>query len=131
MLNINTTDAVPIWKQIEDEVRRLIAVGRLEPGGSIPSVRDMAKELRVNPATVARAYQRLTDAGILMVRRGEGTFVSESPTPLRKSERRETLAAAAIKYVSLAITTGASLDEAIEEVRSAFAQLNGGDRRKQ
>ncbi|HEY5609654.1 MAG TPA: GntR family transcriptional regulator [Thermoanaerobaculia bacterium] len=131
MLNINPTDAVPIWKQIEDEMRRLIAIGTLITGGPVPSVRDMARDLRVNPATVAKAYQHLTDAGLLMVKRGEGTFVAESPPHVKKSERREALAAAALKYASLASTIGAGSGEAIREVEAAFEQLgNGAERRK-
>ncbi|HEY0787917.1 MAG TPA: GntR family transcriptional regulator, partial [Thermoanaerobaculia bacterium] len=74
MLQINPTDSVPIWKQIEEEVRRLVALGAFKPGTAVPSVRELAQRLRINPATVAKAYQRLTDAGVLAVRRGEGTF---------------------------------------------------------
>lgn len=128
MLNINTTDAVPIWKQIEDEIRRLVAAGRLEAGGYVPSVRDLAKELRVNPATVAKAYQRLTDAGVLAVKRGEGTFVAEVPAHLRKTERKEALASAATKFASLAMTIGASEQEAVSEIEAAFRRLNGSSK---
>lgn len=130
MLNINPTDAVPIWKQIEDEVRRLIALGRLIPGSAVPSVRDMARELRVNPATVAKAYQSLTDSGLLAVKRGEGTFVAEAPAQLRKSQRKETLAAAATRYASLAMTVGASEEEAISEIEAAFRRLGNGSHEK-
>ena len=61
MFAINPTDPAPIWRQIEEGVRRLIALGALQPGASVPSVRDLAKDLRVNPNTVARAYQRLAE----------------------------------------------------------------------
>ena len=81
-LAIDPTDAVPIWKQIEDGVRRLVVAGVLAPGAAVPSVRELARELRVNPATVSKAYQRLTDAGVLEVRRGEGTFVADRPVGL-------------------------------------------------
>jgi GntR family transcriptional regulator len=69
-LRVDPRDAVPIWRQIEDGVRRLVAAGALSPGATVPSVRDLARDLRVNPATVSKAYQRLTDAGVLEVRRG-------------------------------------------------------------
>ena len=77
MFAINTADPAPIWKQIEEGMRRLIALGALKPGAAVPSMRDLARDLRVNPNTVARAYQRLTEAGVLAVRRGEGTFVAD------------------------------------------------------
>lgn len=129
MLKIDTTDAVPIFRQIDDEIRRLIAVGALPPGGAIPSVRDLARELRVNPATVAKAYQKLTDAGVLMVKRGEGTFVSDTMPASRKSERRDALRAAAEKFTGAAMTIGANLDEATGELESAWSRIGGRDER--
>lgn len=129
MLEINPTDAVPIWKQIEDEIRRLLAVGMLVPGGPVPSVRDLSRDLRVNPATVSKAYQHLTAVGLLEVRRGEGTYVAEAPAPMKKSERRDALAAAAVRYVSLAITMGASCEEALDEFEAARERLDGTGRR--
>lgn len=126
MLRVNPADAVPIWRQIEEGVRRMIALGTLPAGDPVPSVRDLARELRVNPATVSRAYQRLTDAGVLTVRRGEGTFVSENGPTMRKSERRHALREGAIRYASLAITTGANLSEAVAELESAFRNLGIG-----
>src|SRR5258708_12526354 len=91
MFAINPTDPAPIWRQIEEGVRRMIALGALQPGASVPSVRDLAKDLRVNPNTVARAYQRLTEGGVLAVKRGEGTYVAEEPVKPRKNERNKAL----------------------------------------
>jgi GntR family transcriptional regulator len=129
MLKIDTKDATPIFRQIDDEIRRLVAIGALPPGGAIPSVRDLARELRVNPATVAKAYQKLTDAGVLTVRRGEGTFVSENLPAARKGERREALRSAAEKFAGTAMTAGASLDEATGEVEAAWGRAASRDER--
>ena len=130
MLEINPSDAVPIWRQIEDEIRRLLAAGTLVPGGPVPSVRDLARDLRVNPATVSKAYQHLMIAGLLEVRRGDGTYVVEAPPQMRKSERRDALAAAAVRYVSLAFTMGADREEALKEFEGACERLDGHTRRK-
>lgn len=130
MFNINPSDAVPIWKQIEDEVRRLITIGTLREGDVVPSVRDLARDLRVNPATVAKAYQRLSDAGVLAVKRGEGTFVSAAPRPLPKGRKQEALSTAALRYVSLAHTIGASTEEAVDEVEAAAEKIEESSRRK-
>src|SRR3954469_10501602 len=116
MFDINPANASPIWLQIEEGVRRMIALGSLSPGESVPSVRDLAKSLRVNPNTVARAYQRLTDAGVLAVKRGEGTFVFATPSHPRKSERNEKLRDAATAYAGPAISVGASLEDASGEL---------------
>ena len=130
MFDINPANAAPIWRQIEEGMRRMISLGSLTPGAAVPSVRELAQTLRVNPNTVARAYQRLTDAGVFAVRRGEGTFVAAEPVPLKKSERNETLRDAASRYAGTAVAVGASLDEAVEELESSFDRLVREHRRK-
>lgn len=126
MLQVDPADAVPIWRQIEDGIRRLVASGALSAGKAIPSVRDLSRELRVNPATVARAYQRLTEEGLLTVHRGEGTFVSDTIPAVPAPERRRALTDGATKYASLAVTVGAPRREAVEAVEDAFARLQAG-----
>jgi GntR family transcriptional regulator len=128
MLRIDPRDAVPIWKQIEEGVRRLVGSGGIPPGGALPSVRDLARELRVNPMTVSKAYQRLTDAGVLEVRRGEGTFVATEPPQLSRTEKSRTLREAASRYASVAATLGVSRDDAAREVAAAWigAARGGG-----
>ena len=130
MFAINPTDPAPIWRQIEEGVRRLIALGALQPGASVPSVRDLAKDLRVNPNTVARAYQRLTEGGVLAVKRGEGTYVADEPVQPKKAERNEALRDAATRYASTAIAVGSELDDAVDELESAFERVVREHRRK-
>jgi GntR family transcriptional regulator len=130
VFDINPSDASPIWRQIEEGMRRLIAVGALAPGAPVPSVRDLARDLRVNPNTVSRAYQRLTDAGVLSVRRGDGTYVADEPAQLKKSERNELLRDAATRYASAAISAGVELDEAVDELTSAYRRMEREHRRR-
>jgi GntR family transcriptional regulator len=122
-LRVDPADATPIWRQIEDGLRRLVASAAIEPGGAVPSVRDMARSLRVNPATVAKAYQRLADAGVLTVRRGEGTFVASAPPAMRPSDRSRELREAASRYVAVASTMGSSLDEALRAIERVWDGL--------
>jgi len=119
-LRIDPTDATPIWSQIEEGLRRLVASGALAPGAVVPSVRDLARELRINPATVAKAYQRLTDAGVLTVRRGDGTYVAEKPPAMSKAERARLLREAAVRYASLAATAGVTAEDAVAAVEAAW-----------
>lgn len=131
MLTIDAKDAVPIWKQIEQGVRRLVASRALRPGSVVPSVRDLARDLRVNPMTVSKAYQRLTEQGVLEVRRGEGTYVAAGPPTVPAAERARTLHAAAVRLVSVAATLGATREEAAGAVRSAWDVIvakRGGER---
>ena len=122
-LSVDPSDAVPLWKQIEENVRRLVASGAMKPGSAMPSVRDLARDLSINPATVAKGYQRLVDTGILAVKRGEGTFVAEKPPALPRGEREKELEGGATRYASLAVTLGVSSDEAVERVKSSFGFL--------
>jgi GntR family transcriptional regulator len=124
-LRIDPRDAIPIWHQIEVGVRRLVAAGTLRPGFAVPSIRDLAQELSVNPATVAKAYQRLVAAGVLSVRRGEGTFVADHP-PASNGARTHELTAAAVRYASVALSLGASRTQAVECVKDALTKLKGG-----
>jgi GntR family transcriptional regulator len=95
----------------------------MKPGSAMPSVRDLARDLSINPATVAKGYQRLVDAGILAVKRGEGTFVAQKPPALPRGEREKELEGGAMRYASLAVTIGAAPDEAVERVRHALGDL--------
>src|SRR6476660_1875697 len=127
-LNVDPSDSTPIWSQIEEGLRRLVASSALPAGAAVPSVRDLAKELRVNPATVAKAYQRLADAGVLTVRRGEGTYVADAPPAMGRVERAKTLQEAASRYASVGMTIGAEKPEAVRELESAWRHLRGGSR---
>jgi GntR family transcriptional regulator len=125
-LRVDPSDATPIWSQIEEGVRRLVASGALTAGSAVPSVRELARDLRVNPATVAKAYQRLTEAGVLAVRRGEGTFVAQTPPAMGRAERRRELSDGATRYASLAATLGSTADEAAGELSAAWKRLSVG-----
>lgn len=125
-LHVDPAEAVPIWRQIEDGVRLLIAIGALAPRGSLPSVRDLARQLQVNPATVSKAYRRLTDAGVLVVRRGEGTFVADEPPELSNAAVHHELRTGAVRYAVLARTLGADQPTAAVELANAWNDLESG-----
>ena len=86
-------------------------------------MRDLARDLQVNPATVSKAYQRLTDAGVLAVRRGDGTYVSTAPPVLTLDERQRKLRDGAVRYVSLAATLGADEEETAVALATAWRGL--------
>lgn len=115
-------DGGPIWRQIEEGMRRLISSRRLRSGDTVPSVRELARVLSITPNTVERAYQRLIAAGVLVSRRGRGTFVAgiaEAP-----SDRERMLQEAATRYATMASAVGAPLDEAVDELAAAYRRLD-------
>jgi len=125
-LTIDTHDSRPIWRQIEEGIEQLVASRALPPGAAVPSVRDLALELRINPATVAKAFQRLVDAGLLETRRGAGTFVAERPPALPARARRERLADAARRLAAVAVTLGAGDAETHEALDAELDRLRHG-----
>jgi GntR family transcriptional regulator len=122
-LRIDPKDPRPIWRQIEETVRHLVASGSLAAGTGVPSVRDLARELQVNPATVSKAYQRLTDAGVLAVKRGDGTYVADVPPSFSSAERAARLRREALRYAGIAATLGASREEAATLLETAWEEL--------
>ncbi|MGE5125713.1 MAG: GntR family transcriptional regulator [Betaproteobacteria bacterium] len=121
-IRVDPTLPTPIWSQIEEAVRYLVASGALAPGDLMPSVRDLAREQRINPNTVAKAYQRLVEAGVLETRRGEGTFVAEKPPAMPPGERARVLREGATRLATLAVNLGASRAEATSALQAAWPE---------
>jgi len=90
-LTINPSDGVPLYLQLVQQIKRLIATGRLEPDSELPPVRVLAQQLLINPNTVVRAYRELETAGLIYKRRGAGTYVSEARVPFSGEECRRLL----------------------------------------
>jgi GntR family transcriptional regulator len=86
-LHISANDGVAIYLQIVNQVKYLVAAGRLNPGEELPPIRVLAEQLLINPNTVARAYRELEIAGIVEKRRTAGTYVSDQGSPLARRER--------------------------------------------
>jgi GntR family transcriptional regulator len=91
-LHVSTGDGVPIYLQIANQVKHLVASGRLSFGDEIPPIRVLAQQLLVNPNTVARAYLELEREGVVVKRHGSGTYISESGSPLARKVRLKVLA---------------------------------------
>jgi GntR family transcriptional regulator len=134
-IHLDTQAPEPLWRQIEQGVERLVAAGTWSRGAAVPSVRDLSRELRVNPATVAKAYQLLRGRGLLTSRRGEGTYVAEEPPRLSPRQLQETLREAALRLASVGHSLGASEDQTCSALKAAWAEfepttapLEGGPR---
>ncbi len=86
--SVNPKSGLPIYLQITEQIRRGVAAGILLPGDQLPSVRELAARLLVNPNTVARVYRDLERDGLLETRRGQGTFVGAEAVSMAEGERR-------------------------------------------
>jgi GntR family transcriptional regulator len=90
-IRVSPDDGLPIYLQIVNQVKYLIASGRLTAGEEIPPIRVLAQQLLVNPNTVARAYLELEREGVVAKKHGSGTYISENASPLARRERLKIL----------------------------------------
>src|SRR5262245_18153250 len=115
-VNVTTGAGTPIYRQIVDQVRLGVATGALAPGDALPSVRQLAERLVVNPITVARAYADLVRDGVLESHQGRGVFVANKKRQVySRAERLRRLQQALDAFVHVAVF----LDFTAEEVRRA------------
>jgi GntR family transcriptional regulator len=91
LFSIATGSSEPIYRQLVEQVRRMAAAGQLKPGDGMPSVREIAQALALNPMTVSKAYGLLEMEGVLSRRRGLGMVVADSAAPSRPSDRAQLL----------------------------------------
>jgi len=107
----DTTSRTPIYRQLIDQVRQGVARGKMQPGTRLPSVRQLSRELVVNPNTIARAYTELEREGVLNTRQGLGVFVAKPSRELNESARRDRLTVALDRFLTEAVHLGFSAEE--------------------
>lgn len=120
---IDARSPVPLYAQIAERVRLAIATGALGSAASLPSVRQLAAELRVNPATVIQAYRELEEQGFVEIRHGAGTFVRELAPGRRAKERSHQATALVRRLLADARRAGVSLAEL---QRAIEVEVGGG-----
>jgi GntR family transcriptional regulator len=118
-LRIEKGSAVPISRQIADQIASLCASGGVAPGQRLPSVRELARELAVNQNTVLRVYERLSGEGLLEMRHGQGTFVAGRASKSRQASHRARLVDELRQIARQAIGLGLSRDELHELLAEA------------
>ncbi|MHB9146446.1 MAG: GntR family transcriptional regulator [Symbiobacteriia bacterium] len=97
--HIDPSSGTPIYRQVADQVRQAVAGGTLRPGDRLPSVRELAVELAINPNTIAKAYQELERDGVIETPRGRGSFIADRDQGLPADARREKLRPAVERLV--------------------------------
>jgi GntR family transcriptional regulator len=114
---------VPIYVQIVERVKHLVATEALKPGDQLPTVRQLAADLRVNFNTVARAYRILDEVGVISTQQGRGTYVLEAPPPEQaKLLRQAALTALIQSFLTEAARFGFEADEVAQEVDELIAR---------
>jgi GntR family transcriptional regulator len=116
-IRVDYESGVPLYAQIIERIKHLVAAGRLKPGDQLPTIRQLAVDLRVNPNTVVHAYHELGNQGVISTQQGRGTFIAAHPDEGRLAEmRRDRLRA----IMGGALLEALSLGYKAEEIRTAF-----------
>ena len=116
-LKLDLRSGVPVYRQIIDQVRAGMAAGTLAAGDQLPTVRQLAVDLAINPNTVLRAYRELELGGMLETHQGTGTFISEKKITRNNAERERQLAQLASEFAARAGAAGFTVEELLDRLR--------------
>jgi GntR family transcriptional regulator len=122
-IRLSINDGAPIYQQIVEQVKYLIAGGRMKPGDDVPPIRVLAEQLRINPNTVARAYLELEREGVVVMRQGFGTTVAEVKSTVPRREKLKLLAKPADVLLTDARHLNVGLDEVFDLLRERDALM--------
>jgi GntR family transcriptional regulator len=123
-ISIDFSNELPIYDQVIRQVKFAVAAGVLKAGDMVPSVRDLARELTLNPNTVARAYRQLQADGVLIALRGTGMAVAEGMAESCRRERQELIRSRVQRVLAEAKQSGLSADEVFALVRAEWKALD-------
>ena len=115
-LRLDMASGVPVYRQIMDQVMAAIAAGSLAPGDQLPTVRQLAVDLAVNPNTVVRAYRELEFRGVLDTQHGTGTFITRRKVKRSDVEHQRQLTQLVGDFVARAGAAGFTVDELLEQL---------------
>lgn len=126
-LELDFRSGIPIYLQVVERIKEMIADGRLKAGSQLPTVRSLATDLRVNFNTVARAYRILDEAGIISTQQGRGTYILEMPPPeTTEAIRRATFQALTDRYLADAARLGFPPEEILASIRQQLDSKEEG-----
>ena len=115
-IKLDLKSGVPFYRQVIDQVKAAIATESLSPGDRLPTVRQLAVDLSINPNTVSRAYTELELTGLVETQMGSGTFVSSRPVERNDVERRRMLDQLCQEFLSKVSTHGFTLDDVLQNL---------------
>ncbi|MHC4200886.1 MAG: GntR family transcriptional regulator [Planctomycetota bacterium] len=121
-LQIDPHSGVPVYRQVMDQIKYYVASDVLAPGDRLPSIRELARQLHVNPTTIVKAYTELGHEGAIQLRQGKGAFVAEGARRMTAREREKALRRLARQLAVEAGQMGAAADAVLRVVRE---ELNG------
>jgi GntR family transcriptional regulator len=128
LIRLDQQSGMPVYRQIIDQVTGGIAAGSLTGGDQLPTVRQLAVDLSINPNTVIRAYRELEIRGVVDTQQGTGTFISHQKTPQNDGERQRRLSQLVGEFVARAGSNGFTVEELIAQLQDV--QQDAGKKRR-
>ena len=121
ILSVDSSRALPVYEQVREQIRRIVAAGTLQPGVGLPTIRQLAADLGLAKGTIERAYELLENDAVIERRGRNGTYVAHV-TPSTKQEVMRELETAAESLIIIARQFGADEEAAIQAVRPSWRQ---------
>jgi GntR family transcriptional regulator len=125
LIQVDYNCGEPISHQVVSQIKWLVVSGKLQPGEKLPSIRELAKELRINPTTVTRIYNELSSDGVITLRQGQGAFVSTQSVPLPKAEIRRRVGRLAQSMLVEGLRLGLKRPEIDKVIDDEFRRIGG------
>jgi len=122
-LRLNYQSGEAIYRQIVEQVKYKVASGELSPGQRLPSIRELAKQLKINPRTVVKSYEELRAAGLAVMRQGQGVFITENQTLASVKTRQKSIADMTRRMFSEAMRIGADKQEILRIVNETAQEM--------
>lgn len=122
-LQIDTSSRTPIYRQLSHQIREAIARGKLQPGEKLPSVRELSRQVVVNPNTISRVFTELEREGIVNTRPGLGVFVARPKAELTRKARKDRLHEKLDEFLTEAVHLGFRADEVMDFVDERVRQF--------
>ena len=116
-LRLNYQSGEAIYRQIVEQVKYKVASGELSPGQRLPSIRELAKQLKINPRTVVKSYEELRSAGLAVMRQGQGVFITDNQATLPNKVRKKQIEDMSKRLFAEAARLGADAGEVIQIVK--------------
>lgn len=123
LINVDFNSGEPVTRQVVAQIKWMVATGHLSVGEKLPSVRELASQLKVNPTTVSRIYSELSAEDVIVLRQGQGAFVSSRPSMINRAEAKKQVRELIRRMLSEAVRLGLSHDDIQQLIGSEFENL--------
>lgn len=125
LIKVDYNSGEPISRQVVDQIKWLVVSGHLAPGEKLPSIRALAKQLKVNPTTVTRIYNELSAERVITLRQGQGAFVSSKSSVINKTEAKKQIRELAKRMLVESSRLGLSRKDVEGIIQKEFKKISG------